>query len=121
VKLKKIKKLIGQELDWEVAKLLDIDWYDFCNQWRRHSDYRFSENGEHSRNIIETNLICVDAGDGSYEGDHKWSAHLACQAPILLDEEEITGPTMLIAAMRAWVAFCHRKQQRRKTRAKTLS
>jgi hypothetical protein len=53
--------------------------------------------------IIESERICIDAGDGHFEGNKTWEAHLAINAPVRA-VDEITGPTPLIAAMRAYVA-----------------
>lgn len=53
--------------------------------------------------IIEARKICIDAGDGLYPEQKAWSAWHSDFVPMRV-EEEIVGPTPLIAAMRAYVA-----------------
>ena len=110
----KTSELTGPALDWAVAKAeglkTDIpSWAD--TPWVRCTDPsgvqyvcpEFSTNWSRGGPIIERELICVDAGDGSYAPLRKWAAWCADNAPVKA-AAEYHGPTPLIAAMRCYVA-----------------
>lgn len=105
----KTKELSGAALDWAVAMCEEVSMLKpergqvFVYSSAFGNKYSPTLDGGLAASIIERELICVDAGDGSFKGDKKWSAWVAKRAPVRL-EDEITGPSFLIAAMRCYVA-----------------
>lgn len=108
----KTSELIGPALDWAVAKAEGerVLKHITFNHESTHplviggvQVYAPSITPSLGLEIIERELICLDAGDGSYPEPQRWSAWLARNAPVLHASEECTGPTALIAAMRAYV------------------
>lgn len=112
----KTSELIGPALDWAVAKceghqwrcpwLLEKEgyaaWNSYEHAWGSPTP-EYSTDWSQGGPIIERELICADAGDGNYQGDKKWAAWYANNVPVFADAT-ITGPTLLIAAMRCYVA-----------------
>lgn len=94
----KTSELSGAALDWAVAKANgDLMPYGLTDDERYSTEWRLGGP------IIERELICIDAGDGSYAPLRKWAAWRADSAPSKVGDE-IYGLTPLIAAMRCYVA-----------------
>lgn len=105
----KTSELTGPALDWAVAVAhqLPIKLNPGHGFFVKHPDgweyFTPSLDWAQGGPIIEREKVCLDCGDGSYQGNNAWEAHLAEHAPVMA-QEEITGPTPLIAAMRCFVA-----------------
>lgn len=52
--------------------------------------------------LIQDHQVCVDYGDGSFTGEKSVEAHVAGDGP-LLRSDEITGPDLVTAVLRAIV------------------
>ena len=96
----KTSELIGPTLDWAVAKceggnptwLEDLEMFANC---RDCGSWNYSTNWSQGGPIIEQNQLAIDYDCA--EGGRWWAAHMAT------DTHEC-GPTLLIAAMRCYVA-----------------
>lgn len=67
------------------------------------AEHPYSTSGSEVIEIMEREGICVDAGDGSYPPERKWSAWFAHSAPVR-SQDEVVGPTVRIAVCRCFVA-----------------
>lgn len=87
----KTSELEGEALDWAVAKATDTQWPTPSTNWVHGGPL-----------IAEKVTVTVDTEDGCY-ADCGAKAHaIKNQTP--LDEYDGSGPTILIAAMRAIVS-----------------
>lgn len=94
----KTQYLLGDDLDRAVAELEGVNM-----RYGLTEDERYSTDWAHGGPIIERELICIDAGDGSFAPLRKWAAWKANDVPTK-QGEEFYGTTPLIAAMRCYVA-----------------
>jgi hypothetical protein len=113
----KTTNLIRDALDWAVAKCEGVSFesYRAAVAWMKRREvsddelsaqhtYQYSTGWAQGGPIIERELICIDAGDGSYEPLRRWAAWRANAVPVKAGQGEWWGPTPLIAAMRCFVA-----------------
>lgn len=107
----KVRELKGVELDYWAARAeqMEVDFYGVDPSIRArvpglgvHAPWSPSRYWNQAGPIIDREIICIDAGDGSFPGEKMWAAWLSSNAPMSADEE-ITGPTALVAAMRCFV------------------
>jgi len=106
----KTSELTGAALDWAVAKA--EGWIDNYNSWLYEAtleeiadgSYHPSEHWDAGGPIIEREKITLDYfGDGGHEHGGEWLGQTWDQNGNLVSEE--MGDTLLIAAMRCFVAF----------------
>jgi len=108
------KELIGAELDLAVAKVLghyDDDCfkpgikngicYAYIDEYKSDMPLEFSSNWEQGGPLIEQHRI--DLTPTKIEGETYWWATVTKDNPTC--DTSVMGPTVLIAAMRALVAF----------------
>lgn len=113
----KTKDLIGPALDWAVARCNgynEWEWdRDVSNCWlicrSTQSEhwlkgyYEPSTDWAQGGPIVEREQISVQVFDRSFKPNVMWNAYMPGEMPMIIDEE-INGPTPLIAAMRCFVA-----------------
>jgi Protein of unknown function (DUF2591) len=104
----KVSEATGPVLDWMVAKAEGYDEGWLTRQMGNPNPHTraipaFSTDWSQGGPIIERDLLCLDAGDGSYAPQRKWAAWYSFDAPVKAGQE-LWGLTPLIAAMRCFVA-----------------
>jgi hypothetical protein len=107
----KTSELTGAALDWAVARCEGVKtWIATGNQYphllrivgRSSENYCPSFEWSQGGPIIEREKIELTFGDSDFED---WSADISWHQTQLSDYEyQMCGPTVLIAAMRCWVA-----------------
>lgn len=97
----KVADLTGAQLDYWVAKAEGFTLQGYlvnnAHPWRPATDW--AQGGP----VIEREGISVQRFDGSSPPEELWNAYLV--SPPHKAEEEINGPTPLVAAMRCYVTF----------------
>lgn len=89
----KTSELTGAALDWAVAKCEGIEWTAYPGYTYQHGEGHYSTNWGQGGPIIDREKITVE-----YTGDpDTWCACITA-------DQEVYGPTPLVAAMRCYVA-----------------